>query len=383
MSAAAKADLDGRELTGLLTELVGRRSDFPHATEAACCRYVAEVLQREGIAHRVVEAAPDRPNIYATLDGGADGPTVVLNGHLDVVPAGEKEWSHPPFEPVVRDGRLFGRGAADMKAGLASCLYALIALKRTRTPFKGRVILFFNVDEERTNLGMRQFLTEDVDADFAVVAEPTENELHIGHRGVARFFVRTRGRPEHVARTPEPDNNAIEKMAPLITALTGYRKGLSDKRHPVLGAASGGVTVISGGTAANVVPGLCEITLDRRLLPDETEAGISADIRAALEPIGIPFELETESWLGASLVAPEHPMVQRLRNVVLQGGGAGKIDVFPATCEAPYFTQDKGIPAVIFGPGSIAQAHVVDEFVRLDEVLAHCDALVRFLGDLG
>ena len=182
--------------------MIRRRSDFPHATEAACCHFVAEVLHREGIPYRLVEVAPGRPNIYATLDGSEEGPTIILNGHLDVVPATEDNWSHPPFEPVVRDGLLFGRGASDMKGGLASCLYTAIALKRAGASFKGRLILFFNVDEERTNLGMRQFLSESVDADFAIVAEPTENELHIGHRGVARFFVADAGPAG--ARRPQP-----------------------------------------------------------------------------------------------------------------------------------------------------------------------------------
>jgi acetylornithine deacetylase/succinyl-diaminopimelate desuccinylase family protein len=378
MTSFSRHDLDARELTELLTGLVARRSDFPHATEAACCHYVAGVLEREGIPCRLVEAAPDRPNLYATLEGGEPGPTVVLNGHFDVVPAGEAEWSHPPFDPVVRDGCLFGRGAADMKAGLASCLYALIALKRAGAVFPGRVILFFNVDEERTNLGMAQFLTETWPADFAVVAEPTENQLHIGHRGVARFFVRTRGRPEHIGRAEAPDN-AIEKMAPLVTALTGYCKALSDHRHPFLGTASGGVTMIGGGSAANVVPSFCEITVDRRLLPGETEDGVSAEFRAVLDSCGVGYELEVESWVSASLVAADLAMVQKLRGAALAAGCGAEIAPFPATCEAPYFTEDKGIPAVIFGPGSITQAHVVDEFVRLEEVLSHCDALVRFV----
>ena len=141
------------------------------------------------------------------------------------------------------------------------------------------------------------------------------------------------------------------------------------------------MTTIDGGTAGNIVPGSCRITLDRRVLPDENEQSVTAEIREVLGACGVAFDIETESWVGASLVAADHPMVQRLRAAILATGGSGKIAAFPATCEAPYFTQDKGIPALIFGPGSIAQAHVVDEFVRLDEVLAHCDALIRFLGE--
>lgn len=371
-------DFDPSCLTDTLMEMIRHRSDFPNATEEACCRYITDILTQEGLHPRMVEAANGRPNIYATLNGTEDGPTFLFNGHLDVVPADEASWTYSPFEPVIENGRVFGRGAADMKAGVASCIHAALFLKRSGAPFKGRIVLFFNVDEEATNLGMKQFLSEQIEADFAIIAEPTENAIHLGHRGNARYVIRTRGTPEHIAWATEPDN-AIEKMADLVAALRVYRQSLLEKRHDFLGTASAGVTLINGGEAGNIVPGRCQITVDRRLLLDETPKDIEREIKAHLQKHEIECEVENISGVDASLIPGDHPMVQRLREAIAATGETPRTGRFPATCEAPYFTRKKGIPAVIFGPGSIAQAHVNDEFVQLDEVAAHCQALIRFV----
>ncbi len=370
--------VDRDELVANLSALIAQRSDYPHATEEACCRAAAAILAAAGIPSRIVEAAAGRPNLYAVLEGRDPGPTVILNGHIDVVPADPAQWNHPPFVPVVEHGRLYGRGAADMKGGVASMMQAVLALQRAGCPFRGRIVLFLNVDEERTNLGMTQFLGEAMTADFAIIAEPTENAICTGHRGVARYYVRTSGTPEHVASAARPDN-AVEKMADAIVALRRYREGLVARPHPFLGSASGGVTLIHGGLAGNIVPPACQITLDRRLLPGETKGGVLEEIRGFLASAGADCEVETESWLDASLTDAEHPMVGRLRHAVAAAGGDDRPRPFPATCEAPFFTLHRGIPTAIFGPGSIAQAHVVDEFVRIAELEAHCRILLAFL----
>ena len=369
---------DPSEVAATVMDLIRHRSDYPEATEESCCRRIAEILDAEGIGARMVEAAPGRPNVQAVVEGSEAGPTIILNGHVDVVPADAGAWTHAPFEPVLDGERIYGRGAADMKGGVASCLLAAIALKRAGTPFPGRVILYFNADEERTNLGMRKFLEQALDADFAIVAEPTENAVHVGHRGVSRWRVRTSGRPGHVALEAEPEN-AVEDMAVVVSTLKSYRKSLSAVRHPILGSASAGVTLIKGGSAANVVPAQCEIVMDRRLLPGESRESIDAGLRRCLDACGVAYELENESWLDASLTPPDHPMIERLRDAVTGTTGACEIGVFPATCEAPFFSLQRGIPTAIFGPGSIAQAHVNDEFVSLGQVMEHGRSLVRFL----
>ena len=360
------------ELFGILQGLIQKPSENPNGTEEEAAKYVLGVLQNHGIGAELSWVAPGRPNVIARLKGEKAGSTLLYNGHLDVVPAGPN-WSVDPFRGIIKDGKLFGRGASDMKSGVSAMLYAAIVLKRMGCPFAGELILYFNVDEEGPNSGMKKFLTEDITADFAVIGEPTQLNLCIGHRGVARYRVRTRGTPGHTAYVTEPDN-AITKMTKFITALEELGAKIKRKKDSVLGPASLIVSQISGGTAPNVVPGWCEIEIDRRTLPGETREGVLQEIRACLDETarlhGIGYELEEYLFLPASLIDKDHAFVKRLMKSIRNVRKTeSRIEAFGATCEAPFFSIEKQIPTLIFGPGSLEQAHVADEYVLLDEVV--------------
>ena len=359
------------ELFQILRHIVALNTENPPGREEPAARFIADLLKRNGIESRLQWAAPERPNLVARLKGQSPGPSIIYNGHLDVVPAGGG-WSEAPFGGDIKDGRLYGRGAADMKSGVAAMLYAAIVLKRLEVPFAGEIILFFNVDEERLNLGMNTFIAEEVCAHFAVVGEPTGLKLCIGHLGCSRFNLETRGTPGHTSVVKHPDN-AIYKMAKLISALELLDKAIRQRVHPLLGRGSLTVSTIKGGTAVNIVPEICEIEIDRRTFPNETLETVQAEIEACLRsvsaPAGMAYNLESYQSVPATIIDREAPIVKRFAGVIGQILKAEPVVTsFDATCEAPFLSVDKGIPTVIFGPGDLKQAHIADEFVELEEV---------------
>jgi succinyl-diaminopimelate desuccinylase len=360
------------ELQSILEQLIRCPSDYPLHSEEEAARCVQTLLKSEGIDAQLQYAAPGRPNVIAHIKGSHPGKRLVFNGHLDIVPPG-KGWTDDPYEPVMRDGFLFGRGASDMKSGVAALLYTVILFHRAGNPFTGELILLFNVDEERENAGMQRFIKEELQADAAVIAEPTGLQICIGHRGVARYRLSTMGQSAHAAFVEHP-NNAVVHMMHVIMELTVLDKELRLRHHPLLGSASLSVTQVEAGNAPNIIPDRCVIEIDRRLLPGETKENVEKEIIDRLDKVtqtyGFRYDLNNYLFLPASLTDERHFVIQKLYDAIEQTvGSAPRIEAFKATCEAPFFTNVLGIPAIICGPGRLEQAHTPDEFVRWSEVL--------------
>ncbi|MCL7653522.1 M20/M25/M40 family metallo-hydrolase, partial [Klebsiella pneumoniae] len=170
------------------------------------------------------------------LRGQQPGKRLILNGHSDVVPCGAG-WSVDPFAAVIDGDRIIGRGAADMKSGVAAMMYAAILIQRRHYAFNGEIVLLFNVDEERVNLGMEHYVAQGVEADFAIIGEPTSLEICVAHKGVSRTRLTTYGTAGHAAKTRNPDN-AIDKMALLLPGLLAECQRVKQKYHDLLGNAS-------------------------------------------------------------------------------------------------------------------------------------------------
>ncbi|MFM9279296.1 M20 family metallopeptidase [Paenibacillus jiagnxiensis] len=363
---------DEQELLEITCGLIRCQSVNPPGYEEVAARYIYELLQREGINAEMQWPAPGRPNLTAILKGQKQGPRLLFNGHLDVVPAGEN-WSVDPFSAVIQDGSLIGRGAADMKSGVAAMLYAAICLHRRGNPFAGELILLFNADEERVNLGMRHFLEHPIAADYAVIGEPTELDICIAHKGIGRYRVRTSGIAAHAGKVKEPDN-AIAKMALLIGGLEPLRNELQEQVHPLLGSPSLNVTQIKGGTAPNIVPQSCEIEIDRRVIPGETRESVLEQLSQVIASVaaagGFVYEIKDYLFIPATMIEQDHPLVLELANAVKGVRGTDpEVTIFEASCEAPFLSVNLGIPTVIFGPGSLLQAHVKDEYVPIAQLI--------------
>ncbi|POP46397.1 acetylornithine deacetylase [Superficieibacter electus] len=359
-----------QELVTLLCSLIQHPSENPPGNENSVALAIAGLLRNEGIETEIQEVAEGRPNVIARLKGQQPGKRVILNGHTDVVPCGTG-WSVDPFAAVIKDDCIIGRGAADMKSGVAAMIYTALLIKRRQYAFNGEILLLFNVDEERVNLGMEHFIAQGVEADYAIIGEPTSLDVCIAHKGVSRTRLTTHGTAGHAAKTRHPDS-AIDKMAQLLPELIKECQQVQQRQHSLLGNASMLVTTINGGSAPNIVPQSCSLEIDRRVLPDEQRSEINASVADALAGVGLKpdrdYTLENYLFIPASAIDDTHPLVEAAFQAASMVTGSARKSVFDATCEAPFFSVGCGIPTIIMGPGDLAQAHVKDEFVRIEEL---------------
>ena len=232
-----------------------------------------------GLEVMLQEVAPGRPNVIARWKVGR-GPHLLLTGHLDTVPIGEN-WTRDPFGAEVDGGRLYGRGACDMKGGLAAILGAIVDLRDRGQEPAGDVTLAAVVGEEENSAGTRALVARGIQADCAVLAEPTAMQLVVGNRGLLNFRVLVKGASAH-ASSPELGHNAITAAARIVLELESVGEELAGRPHPVFGPPRLTVGTIHGGTRPYVVPDRCEIEVDRRLNPGETAEQVVGEVEAAI-----------------------------------------------------------------------------------------------------
>lgn len=361
--------LSEQRVTEILSDLIRRPTD----TETG--DYLIDFLTHCGISAEKQDCGEGRFNVIGRIPG-SEGPGDLYIGHTDVVPAGDLSgWRFPPFSPTVEGGLLYGRGASDMKGSVAAMLHAAELLTKLPAPKQGLTLLF-DADEECHNLGMKRFLNDSVPGRFAIVGEPSELQLHLGHRGVMAFQVTFHGKSAHAAR-PETGENAITQAMAFCRKAEALNAFLTQKAPSPLGTGLLTVTMISGGTQVNMVPECCTIRLDRRLIESETPEAAEEELRQLLAPFP-KAELKVTTCCPPSLTSEALCAVQELKSALLSAGEEERISVFPATCEAGLFTCSTGIPSVILGPGSIRQAHQTNEFVKISELFSAAKAYLLF-----
>lgn len=355
------------EIIQLALELIQRPSS-PMEGEHAVADWIAQTLRQEGINVQVDHSPEGRPNVLAILEGQQSGKTLLMNGHTDVVPPGEG-WIRDPWKTVRENGRLYGRGSADMKGGLAAMLAAAIALQRHGCPFRGRLALLMSADEERSNIGIKHFVAHPIHADYVVIGEPTELIPCVGHKGDCRVRISTTGTSGHCAVVERPDN-ALYKLARAITALEELGAELGERISPV-GRASLTVTMAGAGCAPNIVPHQAWLELDRRILPGESKEMVLREIRERVQAVvHDPFQMESYLFFPAFTIPSEHELVEAASQCVQQTTSRKPApQVFAASTEAPFFSVDLGYPTIILGPGSLDQAHRPDEFVQVEQLI--------------
>jgi acetylornithine deacetylase/succinyl-diaminopimelate desuccinylase family protein len=366
----ATRGIDQARLVARLMRLCAADTQNPPGREAAVALPLAEELAGFGFAVALPEVFPGRPNLIATLANGG-GPRFAFNTHADVVQAGAG-WTTPPFQPVIRDGRLFARGACDAKGSMAAMVEACAALAADRAAWSGTLIAAFVVDEEVASAGARAYAATRPGLDLAVVGEPTGNAVYIAHKGSLRPVVRIHGRTAHSA-TPQLGRNAILDAARLLLLLERLGAEIAARPgHPLLGGASLTVTRASAGIADNIVPDSCDLLLDRRLLPGETEDAAVAEIEALFAAAGVVAEIVARKPTtgGPVALSPDHPLVRTALAIAGRHGADGAAPRgFPGACDLVHMAA-AGAAGVILGPGSLAVAHQPDEHVPLAELLA-------------
>jgi acetylornithine deacetylase len=375
------------ETTRLLRDLValpsvnpmGRALQGPELFEHRVTAYLEEFFRGLGVPCERQPVAPQRENILARWEGTDPGRTVLLEAHQDTVPT--DHMTIDPFAARIENGRLYGRGACDIKGGMAAMLAAFARLVRERPRGAARVIMACSVDEEHTSLGVERLVRDRLEADMAVVAEPTQLNIVNAHKGLVRWQIVTTGRSCH-SSAPEKGENALYRMGRVLTAVEKYAERLRASRtDAMLGPPTLSVGRIEGGTSVNTVPDRCRIEIDRRLLPGEDPRSAPIDLEVFLRgELGADFPFAgTAPSMSKTALSPQgsEELVARL------GGAIDAVRGNHRTCGVPYGTDastiaEAGIPSVVFGPGDIARAHTCDEWVPLGEVEQAAEILFRF-----
>jgi acetylornithine deacetylase len=367
----------------LLRDLVAIDSVNPSlvpgaAGEAQIAEAVAAHLRSIGLDVELQEVVPGRSNVIGVLEGRARGRSLMLCGHVDTVGV---DGMTAPFDPVERDGRLYGRGSQDMKGGVAAMIDAARHVAQNGGLRAGRLLIAAVVDEEYASLGADALVTR-WRADAAVVTEPTDLEIAIGHKGFAWFEIETRGRAAHGSR-PLEGRDAILRMGRVLHELEALDRRLqATAPHPLMGTASLHASLIEGGRELSSYPDRCVLKLERRTVSGESEADVTrqierilarlrradAEFEASLTPVfGRPsYELPADHALPRALAKAR-------QDATVAGGGS------PAFVGMSFWTDaavlgTAGIPSVLFGPGG-AGLHSVEEYVEIDDVLRCRDAL--------
>ena len=340
--------------------------------EGRVARVLAEVLSGWGFRVDVREAAPGRPNVIARIGNGrGGGRSLMLNGHIDVV--GVEGMTHAPWDATVRDGRLYGRGSSDMKAGVAAmCAAAARAASASGGALDGEIIVTAVVDEEYSSLGTRAVVADGVRADAAIVTEPTVLAIMPAHKGFVWVDVVVRGRAAHGSKW-DVGVDAIRHAGLLLAALDALDAELLPSRgHALLGRPSLHASTIDGGIGLSTYPDRCHFTIERRTIPGEATAAVMAEIEAAFARVRARRpDLDASVSLifeqPPSNVAIDAPIVRALDGALRACGEEVNVTGMSAWTDAAILNE-AGIPAICFGPGDIGLAHAAEEYVRIDEI---------------
>lgn len=379
--------VDRDALVELTRSLVERPSENPPGDEAAVANVLEERLDDSPVAFDVerYDVEPGRPNVVATA-GDPNGGTALLTGHTDVVPAHAEDWNGDPYQLRREDDRVVGRGVADMKGALAAKLLAAEAYL-AESSSTGEVVLAFVCDEEHDGLGTRALVERGIDADCAVIGEPTRLQVCTAQKGVVRYRITVHGESAHTG-APEHGLNAITGLDRVIRRLERFHdERQRETSHPLLTPETVTVTEIEGGIAPNVVPDTARLTVDWRLLPgDPTDPGEFdrqiGEVVSDLAVDGRPLDVTIEQLVFArgAEIDPRHEFVTAVVDSAADTGLESEPVGFNAATDARFLIHDAGVPTVLFGPGSIEEdAHTVDESVRINDLVATAETYQSLL----
>ncbi len=376
-------------LPELLAELVRRpsvnpmgRTDLDPAIvyESRVVAFLEHELRDIGCEFRRQPVAEGRQNVIATYAPPQPAPfSVLFEVHTDTVPV--DGMIVEPFGAKIEGGKLYGRGSCDVKAGIAVMLTALARLVKEKPAGSAKLTVAFTVDEENGGLGVSELMRSGFRADCAIVAEPTLLNIVNAHKGVARWNLETTGRACHSSR-PEQGVNAVYRMAKLLRGIEVYAEKLRGlPAHPVLGSRTISVGRVMGGVSPNTVPDFCCADVDRRLLPGETFESATAVLDSflrVLPEVDFPFTL-TRASRGCTPLDPTQSvdLVKRFGAVFNSVVGKHTVHAVPFGTDASRVAT-AGVPAVVFGPGDIAQAHTKDEWIDLAQLDPAAEILFRF-----
>ncbi len=340
--------------------------------------YLYKYLLDEGFESEHISVAGERKNVIAWYGANSDKEkTLMLEGHMDTVDV--KNMSVDPFSGNIENGNIYGRGSVDMKGALAAMVGALMAIKKAGIQLDGRAYFAGVVDEERNYRGADYIAKNGPITRYAIVGEPTELEIHNGHRGLIWIEVKVNGKYAH-GGTPEKGINAIEKINSVITEIvTKLKPEIMKRKHPVTGPSHLNLGHIKGGTQPSTVAGECILQMDRRWLPDESQEGAVQEIEnilANLKKKDPEFDAtvtvmdDNMDIQFPPLVCEEQsPLVNILKEASSEVLNRSKTSYFPAWTDGSILSRDGGIETVVLGPGHLSSAHSEEEFCPVQEII--------------
>jgi succinyl-diaminopimelate desuccinylase len=405
LARQAAGAVDADEVVRLTRALVRIPSVYrpgdPSCSESAVAAFLEEYLRRIGLVVSVHDAAPGRPNVVADRESGRPGRGLILEGHTDVVTEGDHAaWSHPPFEAVVADGRIYGRGAADMKGGLAAAVCALDAVRRAAPDLPGRVRIAALADEEGMMMGVKAFVRGGFAQGFdaAIICEPEENEICLHQKGAVRVLATFQGKMAHGAM-PYAGINPIPWAARFVMGLEEEDRRQQERhgRHPFLGLPHLIPTTVRapvhGEPQFNVMAGEAQVTIDVRTIPGQDHGeilaaleGVAAQVRESDPDARIVLEVvEDRPWTDTPADDPVVRAVERAYKAAL--GGEPRYGGVPGSTDGTFLRAWAGLPIVTIGPGGREIPHQADEYVEISELVdaarLYAAAIAYFLGEAG
>lgn len=351
--------------------------------ESAVARYLAQVIESWGFPIELSDAAPGRTSLVARF-GPPTASALIFAGHLDTV--GFDGMTHDPLIGDIRNGRIFGRGSADMKSGAAAmCVAAARAAETTGASATRQIVVALAADEEYASIGMRALVSNGLTGDGAIITEPTKLAIMPAHRGFVWVEMEFTGRAAHGSRY-DIGVDAIRHAGLVLAELDELdATELPRKTHPLLGRGSLHASLIDGGIGLTTYPDRCTLKIERRTLPGEGAESTLAEVRAACDRVStrrpalrVQVRL-IESQLPSD-VSVDAPVVKMLRKAAVAAGESPSIEGMSAWTDAAVLNS-AGIPAICFGPGDISLAHAAEEFVPVDEIERATAVLTRLAQD--
>lgn len=367
--------VDQKELIQILCDMISINSINKKLVggedgEMKMINYIASYLKILDIPYSLQEVTEDRYNLIAKLEGkSTEG--LYLESHVDTVSAENMEIK--PFEPFIENGFLYGRGSCDAKGSVACMMYALGLLKKHNLVPKTDIYFAATVDEEYSFKGITKLVENGFRAGAAVVGEPTQLNIGIACKGALRYKIKTIGKAAHSSR-PLEGRNAVTDMAKVICAINEEMKIInSNYNHKHLGIATTSITMIKGGLNDNTIPNECEITIDRRTLPGETKEKCIQEMKGLVDVLNSSLSSNIvicEPYLIDDFAMDTSEDENIVKKAILSCNdilGFHNIQGLSFSCDASKFSKAQ-VPSIVLGPGSIEQAHTINEFVEIKQL---------------
>lgn len=359
-----------------LKELLSINSVNPPGNEEQIAKIIAKELKKNGIESTIRSLGKNRAYLIARLKGIGNKKSLVFSGHMDTVPPGEIPWEHDPFAAEEIESSIYGRGASDMKSGLAALIMAMIEIAKKGVSLEGDLVLAATAGEEVDSIGARTMIEDGIlkDAGAMIIGEPSSSEIFVSHKGALWLEVVSYGKTAH-GSMPDQGINAIENMNAFINVLHNKFK-FKYKEDSLLGGPTLNLSTISGGVKTNVVPDVCKLQMDIRTVPGQKHEKIISDIKLLLDEVqkssNAKFELKVLSDLMAVETPIDHPFIQLAQSTANElFHREYKLKGARYYTDASIFVPGLGnnLPLFIYGPGEETMAHQPNEYVEINKYI--------------